>query len=404
MNIFSFGVLDKKLYIIIIISIISTINFVVCYKQKQNVNGILYKIEEEFGPLIVGIITYFIFKPKNEKNKQRKKSIKDLIILFTIKGLRAAYDTLFDFFLYDNCYKYTSILNTVNGIEIFLVTLGTFILLKYKYYIHHLLSMIIFLILGIGNDILLDDFAGLEYDYLYIYIFYIINEVIMYCYMKYMMDKLFYHYTEVLILYGLFGTIFIIIFYGIILLYEYKNDQSLIIDYMKRYFDNISVVTLIFMQFLFFILNRGIYELLLILILYYLRPNHIIIADEIYIYLNIVFFEDKPNRYYSIIIFVFQMIFLLFYFEILELNFLGLNKNTVKNIQSREILEFEGRKSNVSEIELFEQYIVNNERNSGGSDDENKETPGTNKSELLIGKESQITKNQTLEEFTINDI
>jgi len=35
----------------------------------------------------------------------------------------------------------------------------------------------------------------------------IIGEVMVYCYMKYMMDKLYYQYTEVIIYYGLFGLI-----------------------------------------------------------------------------------------------------------------------------------------------------------------------------------------------------
>ena len=77
-----------------------------------------------------------------------------------------------------------------------------------------------------------------------------------------------------------------------------------------------------------------------------------------------------------------QNICLLFYFEILELNFFGLNKNTVKNIQERE--KDEGEKVHISreqtntKIELTGEYIL-----------EDQET--TNKD----GRTSFLTKNNT---------
>ena len=403
MYIFNFGVIDKKLLIIIVISIVTTIDLVMKNKLPKHFNIVLYIMEEDVGPLIVGIITYFIFNRKKEKVKKNKKNYKSLIILGAIQAIKAAYDTLYNYFILDDCYYYNIILNTINGVEIFLVTIETFILLKYRYYNHHIISMILFLLLGIGNDILLENFTILEYNYLYIYIIYIINEVFMLCYLKYMMDKLYYHYTEVLILYGLFGTIYKIIIYGSLLIYEYKNDITDIIDYFKYTFDNSSVAGIIFIQFLFYLLSRGINLLLLVLILYYLRPNHIIITDEISIYINILFFEEKPNKYYSIIIFAFQLLSLSIYFEIFELNFLGLNKNTVKNIKHREITESE-RKSNLSDIELNDQYLLRNDRKSGGSDDGIDETPNSNKDELLIDNNDKNKKKNELEEFSINNI
>ena len=92
--------------------------------------------------------------------------------------------------------------------------------------------------------------------------------------------------------------------------------------------------------------------------IYYLRPNHLITTDEFVIFELIVFYEENPNKYYAIIPFVFQVLALLFYFEILELNFWGLNKNTTKNIRLREEDQNENRESFNSEIELKEQYIV----------------------------------------------
>ena len=108
----------------------------------------------------------------------------------------------------------------------------------------------------------------------------------------------------------------------------------------------------------------------MILIIYYLRPNHILINDQINVFLTIIIYKNIANKeknikqtdkYYIVIPFVFQILSMLFYFEILELNFCNLNKNTVKNIQARERLQ-EGNEEETREtvknngIELVGQY------------------------------------------------
>ena len=103
------------------------------------------------------------------------------------------------------------------------------------------------------------------------------------------------------------------------------------------------------------------------LILFYFKPNHTIISNEFNDYFNTVIYGDNPNKLYTIIPFALQILALIFYFEILELNFLQLNKNTTKNIQLREGKEDQERLlSEVSVIELENQYLVNeNEMNNG---------------------------------------
>ena len=87
----------------------------------------------------------------------------------------------------------------------------------------------------------------------------------------------------------------------------------------------------------------------------HLKPNHMIISDEIYVYQNLIFFKEKEKKYYTLIPFFLQILALLFYFEILELNFLGLNRNTVKNIQLREGEE----NNNTFIIFLIKESIIN---------------------------------------------
>ena len=105
--------------------------------------------------------------------------------------------------------------------------------------------------------------------------------------------------------------------------------------------------------------------------MYYLRPNHILINDEINIYEDIFFYAERRNKIYSLIIFLLQMLAMLFYYEISELNFWGLNKNTAKSIKIRERTEIVMREWNVSEIELGDQYYVKHDKTRTSDEDLN---------------------------------
>ena len=71
--------------------------------------------------------------------------------------------------------------------------------------------------------------------------------------------------------------------------------------------------------------------------------------------------SEKQNKYFALIPFFFQVAILLFYLEILEFNFCGLNKNTKKNIQRRELMEAGRYDYAESDIEIDQGYIVDSE-------------------------------------------
>jgi hypothetical protein len=313
----------------------------------------------------------FIFKPKKEKKIEDKNNIQFLFILFMLKTIKLLYERLHRYIIKDPYYRYTTILNTINGFEIFLMSLATFILLKYKYHIHHMISMVGFCFLGILNDIVLGNYSLIGYKYLYAYIIYIINDLLVFCYLKYMMDKLYYHYTELLLIWGIIGIIIQILIYFGIIIYESVNDIDGIINDFKTYFAQTNIFTIIFLQFFYYIFDGGLYYLLTLLELYYLRPNHMLINDEISIYEDIFFYAERKNKIYSLIIFLIQIIVILFYYEILEFNFWGLNKNTAKNVQIRERSESEIRESNISEIELGDQYYIKHDKTKLTDEDPN---------------------------------
>ena len=160
--------------------------------------------------------------------------ISDFILgrYFLMKSIKLCYKKIFPYYVKEKKYKFNNLLNTVNGVEMILMTFGILLLLKYKYYIHNIISMIIYCALGIISDFILGRYFIMNYKYIYIYIPYIINDVMIFCYLKYMMDKLYYHYNEILFFWGLTGfSVKIIIFFAFAI-HEYRNDINGILYYI----------------------------------------------------------------------------------------------------------------------------------------------------------------------------
>ena len=166
-----------------------------------------------------------------------------------------------------------------------------------------MISMIIFCFLGILNDCILGNYFLIGYKYIYVYIIYIINELFVFCYLKYMMDKWNYHYTELLLIWGIIGIIIQILIYFGIIIYESVNDIDGIINDFKTYFAQTNIFTIIFLQFFYYIFDGGLYYLLTLLELYYLRPNHMLISDEINVYQK--FFSMKKDEIKYIVLLYF---------------------------------------------------------------------------------------------------
>ena len=394
MALISFGKLQKKIYLIIIMIIENVIYLFGRHFGRLYYNDIIFDFIKESGPMIAGIILFFIFK--NKTDKKSKKGYKELIILFILKTIKCCYECFYFYFIQEESHNYGLLSYTINAVEILFMSIISYFLLKYKYYIHHIITIILSLLLGIVSGLILDSYSKFEYDYLFIFIIYLLNDMFILCYFKYMMDELYYHYSELLILYGLFGLVIKIFIFLLLITIEYKTENFQIINSLKDYFDTNDVVHLIFYQCLFFLILEAAYYLLILLILFYLSPNHIIINDVIQGYLYLFILDDNPNKYYGFIFLGLQLFILLFYFEILEFNFLGLNRNTQKNIQKRERIDVNKRNATVvSEIELEKQYIIiDKEMKSKDNDDENDENDNGEKEDLLFNYDSSNKKEE----------
>ena len=239
------------------------------------------------------------------------------------------------------------------GLEMVLLTVASIILLKYKYFVHHIISMAGFILFGNFSDLLLGSYSEillLGAVPIIIQLVNIIIDVIYYNYQKYMMEKLFYPYWRISFTIGislfLFSTVYLIY-----VLVEKENTNPLIINGKDfySYFNNKDVGLKIgkyLLSYLFAIMSTILY----ILNIYYFSPTYILISYQFSKFIEVLIDKDEASKYYCIIFFVIQLFFLMIYLEILELNFCNLNKNTKKNIEFRSIIESEGENGRDSSI------------------------------------------------------
>ena len=339
-------------------------------------------IADIFGSISIFFLPYILkFAKKVEKRKRNKiKIIKEHSIFWLCKIISL---TIISIITYKNENKQMSI--KLATMMIFLM-IFSYIFIKQKYYIHHLISIISFFLLAIIIDILLD--SSFKFDYtsykFYLGIIIIPFQALLVVYIKYMMEKLFYHYWQIALSDGLISLIFLIICIPII----YANKIG---DYnLSDYFENVNIGFIILRFFVKFLFSGFLEGLLIYLTLYYFYPNYYLISYWLANIIHLLIVNDDKNRYYCIIPFIFQFISLLFYLEIFEYNFWGLNKNTRKNIQSRE-------KDDNSHIDAYDIDNINIDVNS----DFFIEEKNLNEKELNIINKEEINENINKNEVNI---
>ena len=349
-------------------------------------NQLLEMIDLAFSEMAIALIPLFniytfktttsVFLRKKLRKKIRDYSI--LVIIFVVYVFLNIYRTqLMSAFYQQNkslSNPHNSDLSSFESIELIFITIISFLLLKYKYFIHHIISIIIFIFISFFIDLILDNFPDLfGRGALYIFISFIVVVIDAgdYGYQKYMMDVQFHPYWAVSLTLGIVNFI---IFGSIIIACLHKGkeesfkEKNAMFMSFYTYFDNVSVGTIIVKHILNLILNF-VLNLLRSLTILYFTPDYILISFTISRIINIVM---ERKAYVCLVLFVLQFITLMFYLEIFEFNFWGLNKNTKRNIAERvqkEMLlqeEYEnnpGRLSSASsfdEIDITPDYVIYN--------------------------------------------
>ena len=202
--------------------------------------------------------------------------------------------------------------------------------------------------------------------------------IFLYSYLKYLIEFKYYFYLDLLYIYGIFCFFWnCVSLCSVVLIYKSKGSDIFIFKIYEYYKDNgIQGIVLRFFKGL--VISGFIIDILEFIILDKLTPNYIIIAYEIgKIPSNIKSFIKTDQKEIEgfeilvciaiIILSILQVMCLLFYLEILELNFCNLNKNTKKNIEERELL-LRVKKIDSTEIKsddesyiMMKDYIIEND-------------------------------------------
>ena len=223
------------------------------------------------------------------------------------------------------------------ALEIIFIVIVSKLLLKMKLYIHHYIGLFIFLVLSLIIDILFNlSIFKPDIFFIFMYIIYLILDSIYVTYEKYMMDKLGYSPYNVIFYIG-----FIFLFTGtigvIIISYTggvFYNGNKYQIEGFKEYFNENEYKDVI-LHMLYLICFRFFVNILKILTVYYFTQIHNFTTYIFIKIFNLVLRKDTEYKYFSIPLFIFQFLGLLIFLEIIELNFLCLNKNIKRNIESR---------------------------------------------------------------------
>jgi len=381
------GILGKKLYLTILLALV-----LILYIELKGLiptGNDIPLINNLGGPVIemLSVFIPYIFKLKGKSKASKKKctksNFKDYFIFCLIT------------FLFFGINYFIEDLNIV-ALSVNVMWIGlcfqmicyfflSMIILKSKYYIHNIISLILFCIFTVIIDLIIEN---LKYIELKSFLFFIPNLVdnILSCYMKYLIDKKYHSYWNVLFFFGLF----IFIVYTTEFIIKIKKEPNTIFKVIEN-----GKTKYIILNFLLdAIVHEYLRMLLTLLILEYFSFNHVFISHLLYKIVigfiqSITNFDSYKNYLFFLIPAFFQVFSLLFYLEILEFNFCNLNRNTKRNIMLREEEEMLLRNNtNVSDIEIDKDLIIKNpqekkdlelniilnddtEENDNNNDDEN---------------------------------
>ena len=157
------------------------------------------------------------------------------------------------------------------------------LLLKYEYFIHHYLSIGLFVVFSISIDLILDsysNFSKIETLELIFNFVSIISKVLYLCYIKYMIDRHYHYYWNIGLSHGILQLI-VISFVLICIFIAAPKGKKPMVDII--FYDYFTVVPLgiIISKFIINCILQFLYNALQILTIFYLSPEFVLISDNI---------------------------------------------------------------------------------------------------------------------------
>ena len=365
MAIIILGKIDKKLlYPVIYIIIYALIHI---YRLYNESNIVIISIENT-GAALGQISTIFIncyFKPIFKRKYIIKKKYFKYYFFLVLINILYVVSLLFGTILGEdenNNHIYRLYIN--DAIEIIALTIITYFFLKYKYYLHHIISIVAIVILAVIIDIILDNYSHTSTFIMLNSIIFVTADSFLFIYYKYLIEFKYYYFMDVLLAEGIIHLSLTIVAFCILLLVQSLNDSKTTFTEFAEYYEEFGIGKMLLCFFINLIFNGFCIGFLDFLIVNELSPNYVIIAFELSKIPASIIENEGSHRWFILILSIFQIVFLLFYLEILEFNFCNLNENTKRNIVEREqsqgMIDEEEHIRQESEI-IIKGYLVSKE-------------------------------------------
>ena len=221
MAIISIGLINKKLLYPLIYLVTYALLYIYWSYNESNLATLGI---ESFGASIGQILTVFVnikFKYKFKRDDAIKhKYFKDFSIQFLINILFSI-SNLFGANMEKDNGKETNYVNKFyinDALVIIFITIITHFILKDRYYIHHIISIIAIVILSTSIDIILKNFFNTRIFLVISSIMYVFADSLLFSYYKYLIEFKFYYFLDVLLAEGIIHFSIFLISFCIILL------------------------------------------------------------------------------------------------------------------------------------------------------------------------------------------
>ena len=355
-NVIIFGSVNKKFLLPFFLAV-SEIIYIIFnkYYPVQEDNMILLISSMALAEMSIKLIPFVLKIHSKEEKKEKEQLITKkkfihytiLTSLYLVNTIIIAGAEVFDFYIIgvDNKSYSGSNLFPDNdlilmSIEMVFLILVSIWLLKYKYYKHHIISTIIFIIFGITSELCLETYFTSNGKFFLGKLIRLIGAAVdatYYCYQKYMMEKYYYPYWNIAFVPGL--IMFIIAAVLFIAVLALPNSKQPFIASFYLYFKVKQGLGLAILKVVIAFVIHLFMCPLAILNIFYFPPNFILIIFQFSrITKNII--NNSSKKLYCLVFYAIQLFALMIHLEILELNFCGLNKYTKRNISLRGIDDF----------------------------------------------------------------
>ena len=335
------GIVDKNILYMIIGGLIRFLtNYFLAQELLSNIlnHSLVMNFASSLG-LMLSFIPFIIYKIRNKEFKCFDKNIKNNNLV---------YNNLLEAIIYGK-YKWILLSSFIDFIQtividnfcalcrvnmwifdILFISIFSYLIFKIKLYIHHYISIIIIISVGISLDIYLDHYIFNDKDYFLQMLFKFISEILLslgFVIDKYTMEKKFCSPYEICFYHG-----FINLILSLILL---SFSKQIGLDNYDEFFNNPSFDK--FYSFIIVMLIQFIFNIFIFIINKNTTPCHILILliiGQFAPYIKALT-TDIINSIILIIGLFFILFFALIFNEIIEFNCFGLQKNTKKNIALR---------------------------------------------------------------------